>query len=409
MPDIARARRNAAAAVILAALGYFVDIYDLILFSIVRVPSLKGLGVPDGQLLNQGVRLLDWQMAGMLLGGLLWGIWGDKKGRLSVLFGSIAVYSAANIANGMVHSLGMYAVLRFVAGLGLAGELGAGITLVSELMTTESRGYGTMMVAAVGIVGGVAAGLVGDFFTWRVAYFIGGGLGVALLILRFGVYESGMFDRLLKSKAKRGDFFALFSSWDRIRTYASCILLGVPIWFVVGILATYAPEFGRVLGMPVAPTGGHAVMWLYAGLAVGDFASGALSQVLRSRRAAALIFVAGTALTTVVYLNLHGAGLAAFYAVCLGLGFFSGYWAVFVTIAAEQFGTNIRATAATTVPNFVRGSLVAVSWGFQALKPSHGLLGAAGAVGAVCFGLALLALAGLRETYGKDLDYLEPV
>jgi len=404
----AASRRNVIAAVLLAALGYFVDIYDLILFSIVRVPSLKGIGVADADLLGTGVTLLNCQMGGMLVGGLFWGMLGDKKGRLSVLFGSIAMYSAANIANGFVHTIPAYEALRFIAGLGLAGELGAGITLVCELMPTGTRGYGTMVVAGVGIVGGVVAGLVGDFFDWRTAYFVGGGMGLALLFLRLGVYESGLFDKVARSSVKRGDFFMLFSSGERLWKYLCCILLGVPVWFVIGILATFAPEFGKALGMPVLPTGGHAVMWLYAGCALGDFASGGLSQWLKNRRKAAFVFVTVTALLTVAYLNLFGAALAPFYGICFGLGFFAGYWAVFVTIASEQFGTNIRATVTTTVPNFVRGSLVAVSWAFTALKPGRGILGAAGIVGTVCFGLAFLALSGLRETFGKDLDYLEP-
>ncbi|MCR4296617.1 MAG: MFS transporter [Elusimicrobia bacterium] len=402
-------RRNAIAAVLLAALGYFVDIYDLILFSIVRVASLREIGVAPEAMMDTGLLLINMQMAGMLLGGLLWGILGDKKGRLSVLFGSIAMYSVANIANGFVDTVPAYAAWRFIAGVGLAGELGAGITLVCELMPKETRGYGTMIVAGVGIAGGIVAGLVGDWFGWRNAYFIGGGMGLALLTLRVGVYESGIFDTVLKdSSVRRGDFFMLFSTKDRVVRYLSCIALGVPVWFVIGILATFAPEFGKALEMPVVPTGSRAVMWLYAGCAIGDFASGGLSQWLRSRKKAALVFVLATAFTSAAYLNLNGASLGTFYLTCGLLGFFSGYWAVFVTIASEQFGTNIRATATTTVPNFVRGSLVGVSALFQVLKPDQGILAAAGIVGALCFALALLSLMGLRETFGKDLDYLEP-
>ncbi len=401
--------RNAAAAVLLAALGYFVDIYDLILFSIVRVPSLKDIGVPQEQLLDTGLLLINMQMGGMLVGGLLWGILGDKKGRLSVLFGSIAMYSLANAANGFVNSVPLYAALRFIAGIGLAGELGAGITLVCELMPKETRGYGTMVVAGVGIAGGVVAGLVGDWFGWRYAYVIGGVMGLALLTLRIGVYESGIFDKVLKrDDVRRGDFLMLVSSPGRAFKYLCCILLGVPIWYVIGILATFAPEFGKALGMPELPAASRAVMWLYGGCALGDFASGGLSQLLRSRRKAALVFVLATAASAAVYLNLAGASLGAFYATCFALGFFAGYWAIFVTIASEQFGTNIRATATTTVPNFVRGSLVAVSALFTFLRPSQGILGAAGITGALCFALALAALAGLKETFGKDLDYLEP-
>ena len=399
--------RNTVLAVMLAALGYFVDIYDLILFSIVRVPSLRDIGVPADKMLDTGLLLINMQMSGMLLGGLLWGILGDKKGRLSVLFGSIAMYSLANLANGFVHSVPVYAALRFIAGIGLAGELGAGITLVSELMPRETRGYGTMVVAGTGIVGGVAASLVGDHFGWRNAYYIGGGMGLALLALRIGVYESGLFDRLKRSEVRRGDFFMLFETRERTMKYLACIMLGVPIWFVIGILATFAPEFGRALGMPEEPSASRAVLWLYAGCALGDFGSGGLSQILRSRRKAALAFVLATMAFSGIYLSMRGSPLGAFYAVCGLLGFFSGYWAVFVTIASEQFGTNIRATVTTTVPNFVRGSLVPVSWAFQTLKPSLGVLGAAWWVGAACFALSLGSLALLRETFGKDLDYLE--
>lgn len=400
--------KNVVAAVLLAALGYFVDIYDLILFSIVRVPSLKDIGVAPESLLGTGLFLINMQMGGMLLGGLLWGILADKKGRLSVLFGSIAMYSLANVVNGFVESVPAYAALRFIAGIGLAGELGAGITLVCELMPKETRGYGTMVVAGVGIVGGVAAGLVGDWFGWRTAYFVGGGMGLALLALRISVYESGMFDKVKNSTVKRGDFFMLFSGKERVLKYANCILLGVPIWFVIGILATFAPEFGKALDMPVLPTASRSVLWLYAGCALGDFASGGLSQWLRSRRKAALVFILATAACSAAYLSLRGASLGAFYTTCFLMGFFSGYWAVFVTVASEQFGTNIRATVTTTVPNFVRGSLVLVSAAFTALKPSQGIVAAAAVVGAGCFALALLALSGLKETFGKDLDYLEP-
>jgi predicted MFS family arabinose efflux permease len=404
----ASSRRNLIAAVVLAALGYFVDIYDLILFSIVRVPSLKGIGVADDQLLTQGLRLINMQMGGMLVGGILWGILGDKKGRLSVLFGSIALYSVANIANGFVTAVPLYAALRFLAGVGLAGELGAGITLVSELMSTENRGYGTMIVSSVGVVGGIAAGLVGGLLGWRAAYFVGGGLGLVLLALRVGVIESGLFDKARGADVRRGDFWMLLRG-ERLRRYLCCILIGVPIWYVIGILATFAPEFGRALEMPVLPSASVSVMCLYAGCSLGGLGSGWLSQVLRSRRAAVFAFASLTAALTVVYLNFRGAHVVPFYVLCGALGFGSGYWAVFATVASEQFGTNLRATAATTIPNFVRGSLVLVSWIFAALKPGHGVLAAAGIVGAACFAVSFVSLLGLRETFGRDLDYLETV
>lgn len=400
-------KKAVTSSILVAALGYFVDIYDLVLFSIVRIKSLRGIGLPDAELLSQGVLLLNMQMAGMLLGGILWGILGDKKGRLSVLFGSIFMYSAANIANGFVQSVEVYALLRFIAGIGLAGELGAGITLVSEVMDKETRGFGTMIVATIGILGAVVAALVGDLFDWRTAYFIGGGLGLALLFLRIGVYESGMFDSLKSKTVKRGSFSTLIKTPRNMIKYASCILIGVPIWFVIGILITFSPEFGKALNMARIPDPGKAIMFAYIGLALGDFTSGSLAQIVKSRKKVTASFILLTGIFIGVYLLTHGASLKFFYANCLALGFAIGYWAVFVTIASEQFGTNIRATVTTTVPNFVRGAVVPLTFFFQLLKPACGILGAAAWVGAGSLALAVAALGFLEETHGKDLDYYD--
>lgn len=401
------AGRAVKASILLAALGYFVDIYDLILFSIVRVKSLKDIGVLDADLLSNGVHLLNWQMTGMLSGGILWGVLGDKKGRLSVLFGSIFLYSAANLANGLVHSVSAYSWLRLIAGIGLAGELGAGITLVSEVMPKETRGYGTMIVAGVGIFGGVAAGLIGDHFNWRTAYFIGGGMGLVLLLLRVSVYESEMFSRLTRTGACRGSFATIFKNRQRAAKYLCSILIGVPIWFVIGILATFSPEFGQALSMPVIPSAAKAVMFLYLGCALGDFLSGSLSQYFRSRRKVSGSFLMATAALIAVYLTVSGGSLAYFYGLCFALGLAVGYWALFVTMASEQFGTNVRATVTTTAPNFVRGSLVLLNFAFTAAKSRIGIIGAAGLVGGASVALALAALSQVDETYGKDLNYCD--
>jgi len=394
-------------AVVVAALGYFVDIYDLILFSIVRVPSLRGIGVPQNELLSTGVFLLNMQMAGMLIGGLVWGILGDKRGRLSVLFGSIFLYSIANIANGMVSTVSTYAILRFIAGVGLAGELGAGITLVSEVLPKDIRGYGTTIVASVGILGAVAASLVGDAFSWRTAFFVGGGMGLALLVLRIGVAESGLFAQVRQQAVSRGDFLLLFRSRERAIRYLSVIIVAVPIWYVVAILMTFAPEQARAMGMTTLPTGSRAVMFCYIGLAMGDFASGVLSQVLKGRKRVVGVFLGITALGIALYFLIGHRSLIIFYTTCVGLGFGAGYWAVFVTMASEQFGTNIRATATTTAPNFVRGAVVPLTSLFQALSGPLGVQGSAILVGVLTVGCAFVALTGLAETYGKDLDFIE--
>lgn len=393
--------------VIVAALGYFVDIYDLLLFSIVRIPSLRALQVPEDQLLSKGIYLINMQMAGMLIGGILWGILGDKKGRLSVLFGSILLYSTANIANGFVTTVDQYALLRFIAGIGLAGELGAGITLVAEVLPKEIRGYGTSLVASVGVLGAVLAYFIADMYDWRIAYFIGGGLGLALLVLRFNVFESGIFKQVKEKKTSRGNFFMLFTSSKRFFKYLRCIMIGLPIWFVIGILITFSPEFGKAIGLTEPVNAGKAVMFSYIGLSLGDMSSGILSQLLKSRRKTVFIFVLLTCVAVAVYLMQRSQSMAVFYGLCLFLGFAIGYWALFVTIGAEQFGTNLRATVATTVPNFVRGSVNVFTPLFLLGTQHYGVLGSAGMILTGTAVLALLAVWRMEETFGKDLDYTE--
>jgi MFS transporter len=353
----------------------------------------------------------------MLLGGILWGVLGDKRGRLSVLFGSIFLYSLANIMNGTVHTLGAYALWRFLAGIGLAGELGAGITLVSEVMTREHRGYGAALVSGFGILGAVVGGFVGKMFDWRIAYYVGGGLGLALLVLRIGAYESGMFDQLRGAEVRRGSFLALFTDRDRLGRYVRGIVIGIPTWYVIGILVTFAPELAQALGIAIdaatgktAITGRVAIMSHYAGAALGSLLCGLLSQVLRSRKKALLWFMTVDVVLVAAYALLHGTSAVVFYVYLFVLGLMTGYWAIFVIVASEQFGTNLRATATTTTPNFVRGSVVPMTTVFVALQKGTGdVVMAAMIVGAVVWALAFLALWRTEETYGRDLEYVEPV
>ncbi len=400
-------KKNVTLIIIVAALGYFVDIYDLILFSVVRVKSLRDLGVAEEDMLSVGASIINSQMFGMLIGGILWGVLGDKKGRLSVLFGSIIVYSLANIANGFVSSVGAYTLIRFIAGVGLAGELGAGITLVTETMSKENRGYGTMIVAGVGLFGAVAAALISDHYTWQTSYFIGGAMGLLLLFLRVGLAESGLFKDVKESSIQRGNIFMLFNNAGRFKKYLCCILIGLPLWFVVGVLITFSPEFGKALNATGILNAGKGVMYCYIGIAVGDIVAGFLCQLLKSRKKVMFLFLVLTAIAIVVFLSAEGLSPETFIWLSLFLGFASGYWATFVTIASEQFGTNLRATVTTTVPNFVRGSVVAVTISFQFLKGEVGILQSAMIVGAVCLVISLVALSQLKETFHKDLDYVE--
>ena len=396
--------------VIVAALGYFVDIYDLLLFGIVRIPSLEAMHInPD----TVGKNILNWQMAGLLLGGILWGVLGDKKGRLSVLFGSIITYSLANIACGFLPQIDFmdkgaaYMLLRFIAGVGLAGELGAGITLVSESLPKSLRAIGTSIVAGFGLLGAVVANftveLSGD---WTIAYWIGGGMGICLLLLRVGVVESGMFHQAKQNDAvKKGNFFMFFSSKELFIRYMKCIGIGLPTWFCIGILAMFANQFATALGITEEVKPGMAIMWAYIGISVGDLSSGFISHWLHSRKKAIFWMMLFTLIGVVLLLfsGIKSAQMYYFYCVWLGLG--TGYWAMFVTVSAEQFGTNIRSTAATTIPNFVRGTVILMTLLFDYLKPSTNVIMAGAVVGIICFLIGIYATLTIPETHDKDLDF----
>jgi MFS family permease len=365
------------------------------------------LGVSESELLTQGGFLLQVQMTGLLVGGLIWGVMGDKRGRLSVLFGSILLYSLANIANGFVTSVNQYAVFRFVAGIGLAGELGAGITLVAEVLPTRLRGYGTTIVAAVGLMGAVLANFIAKKFDWQIAYFIGGGLGLLLLVARISVFESGIFLMAKVQHVQRGNFFQLFSNSSRFKRFLGCIFIGLPIWYTIGILITFSPEFAKALGLTETIFAGDAVMWSYIGLAAGDTVSGLLSQAIRSRKKVVLIFILLTLACVSFFLFSPLTSANGFYITCFMLGFGIGYWALFVTIAAEQFGTNLRSTVTTTVPNFIRGTVVPLTWAFNFLSGKFGIIQGALFVGLGTIIVALVALRSIEETFSRDMNFLE--
>lgn len=411
-PAVTAPKNVITITIIVAALGYFVDIYDLLLFLIVGKKSLAELypqWADQPILLEKFQHLLDLQMLGMLIGGVFWGVIGDKKGRLAVLFGSIILYSVANLLNAFVTNMTSYEILRFVAGVGLAGELGAGITLVTELMDKNKRGIGTMIVASVGVAGAVAAGLVSQVVSWQTCYIIGGLLGIALLFLRLGLLESNMFAKAHDANIPQGNFFMMFSSRERFSRLLICILIGLPLWFVVGLLVARAPEIAKILHVQGTVQQAYCIMAAYGGLVLGDFASGGLSQLLRSRKKALLIFYGLCTLTIITYLNLEAVTNTTFYTAIVLLGFSVGFWAVFVTNASEQFGTNLRATAATSVPNFVRGSLVPIAWCFSmVLSFNNGdMIKSFYYVGGGVMLITLIALYFAKETFGRDLDFYE--
>jgi putative MFS transporter len=412
--------------VIVAALGYFVDIYDLLLFSIIRVKSLKSLGLTDALIDTEGKFIISIQMYGLLLGGILWGMMGDKKGRLSVLFGSIVLYSLANIANGFVTTVNQYALARFIAGVGLAGELGAGITLVSELVPKETRGKATSIVAGVGLTGAVAAyfvahsfdwmadggntwarGIVSSHYDWRICYFIGGFLGLMLLLLRVSVFESGMYKNIQHSNVQKGNFLMFFNNGKRFKKYLLAILVGLPTWYVIGVLITFSKEFAEHFGIkePVDP--GKSIMLAYVAISIGDLLIGFLSNWLGSRKKALYLFYSLTVISIALYFFQENGTATGMYAICMLMGFATGFWALFVTMAAEHFGTNLRATAATTVPNMVRGSLPLIIMLFNGLQPSLSYINAAAVTGVVVMTISITAVFMTEETFGKDLNFME--
>jgi MFS family permease len=400
--------------VLVAALGYFVDIYDLLLFTIVREPSLAGIGINKADtaaMIASSTKIINWQMIGLLIGGILWGIIGDKKGRLSVLFGSIMLYSVANFATGFVETVQQYAMARFIAGIGLAGELGAGITLVSELLPKEKRGIGTSLVAGVGLSGAVAAYFTYKFSNdWRLCYMIGGGLGLGLLILRISVAESGMFQLAKHSDAARGNFLMFFNNKKRFKKYMLAILIGLPTWYVIGVLVNLSNRFASELYGDKTLDSGRAIMFAYAGISLGDIAIGLVSQQLKSRKKALYLFYALTIIGILFFYSPFNNSNTTMYAICGYLGFATGFWAIFVTMGAEQFGTNIRATAATTIPNMVRGALVLINLMFVDLFQKSwnwNLLQSGMVTGAIIISITLVAAYFTEETFHKELNYLE--
>lgn len=394
-------------AVVVSALGFFVDVYDLLLFGIVRKPSLSALGLSPEEVLTQGEWIISVQMMGLLIGGIVWGILGDKKGRLRVLFGSILLYSIANILNGLVQSIPQYVVLRFIAGVGLAGELGAGITLVSELLPKEKRGMASAMIASYGILGAVTAFLLSTVFDWRTCYFIGGGLGLALLLLRVSVRESELFAQMAQSEVSRGNFLMFFQKKERFFRYLRCILIGLPAWYIIGVLATFSDQFGKAFGIPnIDPA--KAIVSLYLAIAFGDLSVGLLAQRLRSRKKALFVFYGISVFFTTLYFLQQGGSASNFYLICAGLGYGTGFTVVYITMSAEQFGTNLRASAAISIPNMVRGALPLIMLLFRFLRTAlDSYVTGAWVTGAILYAIALVSAWSIKESFGKDLDFVE--
>jgi len=398
--------------VIVGSLGFFVDIYDLLLFSIVRKSSFKDLGVAVADMKNIGENIISWQMLGLTIGGIAWGIIGDKKGRKNVLFGSICLYSLATIANGFVTNIDQYTFLRFIAGLGLAGELGASITLTSELLPKEKRGIAAAIIATSGVMGTVTAYFVHYLSNenWRLCYFIGGAMGIALLFLRVKVLDSKMYDTAKNAQVKMGDFLMILTNRERFLRYLRAITVGLPVWYVIGLLISFSDEFAARFGI-INFDQPKALMLQYVALVFGDMGAGFLSNIIKSRKKTLLIFYTILTFFFVLFFALKGGGTAFnMYLICMGLGFGSGISVLYITMSAEQFGTNLRATAAISIPNLVRGFLPLILMLFQFLRGNSMLnnyVTAAWVTGVIVLFIGLVSLFFTSETFGKELDFVE--
>ena len=398
--------------VIVGALGFFVDIYDLLLFNIVRKSSFTDLGVPASAMKNIGENTISLQMLGLAIGGIIWGILGDKKGRKSVLFGSILLYSLATIANGFVTNVDQYTWLRFIAGLGLAGELGASITLTSELLPKEKRGIAASVIATAGVMGSITAYFVhvlsGE--NWRLCYFIGGGMGIALLFLRVSVLESRMYDNMKQATVKLGNYWMLLNNKDRFLRYLRGIFIGLPVWYIIGVLITFADEFANrfeITGFSQP----KALMLQYVALGIGDMSAGFISNYIKSRKKTLLFYYGITAIFILLFFALKGGGSAFnMYLICMGLGFGSGISVLYIMMSAEQFGTNLRATAAISIPNLVRGCLPLILLLFQFLRSKKmfdDYITGAWITGIIIMVIGFVSALYIKESFGKDLDFTE--
>ena len=393
--------------VIIAALGYFVDVFDLVLFNIVRTQSLQDLGLSGDRILAVGVQLLNAQMFGMLLGGILWGIIGDKIGRIQTLFGSILLYSVSNIANGFISSVEAYEVLRFITGIGLAGEIGGAITLVSEVLSKERRGIGTALVATAGAFGAVVASYSATLVSWRSMYIIGGVMGLILLALRMSAAESFVFESIKRdNQVSKGSLLLLLGNRERVTRLLALIAIGVPFMFAWAFVATFSPELAEAsIGKRISSA--LPISYFAIGITIGDIVCGLFSQLLKSRKKALGIFLISQFLCVLGALHANGGSETLFTLWFFPMGVFSGLWAVLITTASEQYGTNLRSTVSSIVPNFVRGCTVLLSISFLSCKEAFGTISAVQIVSFGSFLLAIIGLKAIRESFGVPLTFIE--
>jgi MFS transporter, putative metabolite:H+ symporter len=397
-----------ALGIIVSALGFFVDLYDIMALGAVGEASLKSIGITDKALLEKGVTTLqNWQMGGMVIGGFLWGIIGDKYGRLKVLFGSIILYSLFTLLNAFVLNLNQYVICRFIAGIGLAGELGAGITLVSEQMQKEKRGLGPAIIAGFGVLGAIVAVFISKIYNWQTVFIVGGVLGFCLLILRVGVVESGLFKITQHTKVSKGNFLIILRNKNYLKKFICILLVGIPGWYANGILIQLTPYVSESMGMTVIPSKGTVIIYFFIALCVGDIMGGVISQWLKSRKKSIYLFLSLHAVMLLLFFTIGKTSVQVYYTIFAGIGFSVGFVIQLFTLAAENFGTNIRTLVTSSGLNLVRAWVIPCSLAYTWLNNNFTILKwqSAAAIGFVAIVLALFALRQLDETFDNDLEF----
>ncbi len=394
--------------IIVSALGFFVDLYDIMALAAIGETSLKAIGVAAENIKNDINYLQSMQMLGMLIGGFLWGIIGDKYGRLKVLFGSIILYSFFTFLNAFVTGTGQYAACRFLAGLGLAGELGAGITLVSEQMKKEKRGLGPAIIAGFGVLGAIVAVFIGKYADWRTVYITGGVLGFLLLILRIGVVESGLFTIAKTSKISKGNFLIILRNWNYLKKFLCILLVGIPGWFVNGVMMQFSNYISSSMGMNPLPDKGKVIIYFFIALSLGDVLGGLVSQWLKSRKKSMYIFLSLHLLMLILFFTIGKNSAQLYYIIFAGLGLSVGFVIQLFTLAAEQFGTNIRTLVTSSGLNLVRGWVIPLGALFAWMNDSlHIIEWKVAAI--IAFSVAAVsfwALSQLDETFNNELEFV---
>jgi MFS transporter, putative metabolite:H+ symporter len=381
--------------------GYFIDIFDLVLFSTLRISSFEELKITDPTYWT--VVFFNLQMTGILVGGIFWGKMADIKGRSWSFMGTILVFSIANIINGLTSSLTVYGICRFIAGFGLAGEMGSGIALICEKVPDEKRSLYLGFVSSLGCIGAVLSGWLGDIVYWRYLFIGSGFAGILLTLLRKNLLEPDLFRKTATLNIPRGQWKTLFQSPPDLIRFILLIFLGIPMWYIIGILWSFSTEMTSTIGLNIF-TSGQAILWGYVGVWMGDMLMPFVSQFLKSRIFTIQICLIMMLLGVIYLFQFQPHSLLSFQLTHIFLGFTIGYWAVYATLCGESFGTNIRALTSTSLPSLIRFSSIPMMIIYQYGRDENELNIALG-MGLTVLCISMITTYFIKDTFQKDIDF----